>query len=757
MRKLVVLKLDGDLEQGVRVTLEIGAEGERPSIEVTGQLPRATDLVKAIDQWQSAYCSFGNSFRIKAKKIVYGGSINQWREGCYNCAIELRKRLNNWLVSESFRPIREKWLQQLSPSDEVRVLIRTSSVQLRKLPWHLWDLIEDYRLAEVAFSAPESEQPASLKTPTYRDKVRILAILGNSAGINVQTDRQLLENLPDAATTFLVEPQRQNISNSLWNQPWDILFFAGHSNSEGDTGRIYINQTDSLTIKELSYALRNAVANGLQVAIFNSCDGLGLALELEQLHIGQIIVMREPVPDEVAQAFLTDFLAALASGKSFYLAEREAREKLHGLEDNFPCASWLPVIFQNPAAVPPSWQDLGRRSSRPIEGGQTLPRPQQPLLYRAIFKYSIILLVGVWIGKIVFDEFVPPKSCDLPATDVSDIDFSSDGKYLATASLDNTVRVLEVKGNSFKEVACQSHEDGVVAVKFSPDQRKIATASLDSTAGLMEITPNGSISSFKTLQHTNPFPVVALNFSTDGKYLATASADGRVHLWDTNSRNEIAVLRHKTYVRAVSFSRDGKYLATASLNNKAQVWEWQAHKYDQKAISLPSEDVVDVTFSPTNNNYLTTASADGTTQVWDMTSSSPKAIAHLNLNTYIINVSFSPDGKYVATTSSDNKAQVWNWQTHNSNDQKAISLPQDNVVAVAFSPTNGKYIAVASTDGTVEVWTTNGRSVKTFPNKGDPDKNSLVGIVFSPTDDNYLATASADGTVEIRNNNSPNN
>jgi len=226
MRKLVVLKLDGDLEQGVRVTLEIGAEGERPSIEVTGQLPRATDLVTVIDQWQSTYRSIGKSSRIKAKRIVYGGSLTEWRFDCENCAIELRKRLNNWLVSESFRPIREKWLQQLSPSDEVRVLIRTSSVQLRKLPWHLWDLVEENPLAEVAYSAPESKQSAQsalAKTPTYRDKVRILAILGNSTGINVQKDRQLLENLPDAATTFLVEPQRQEINDSLWNQAWDKL------------------------------------------------------------------------------------------------------------------------------------------------------------------------------------------------------------------------------------------------------------------------------------------------------------------------------------------------------------------------------------------------------------------------------------------------------------------------------------------------------------------------------------------------------
>jgi hypothetical protein len=203
---------------------------------------------------------------------------------------------------------------------------------------------------------------------------------------------------------------------------WDILFFAGHSKSEGETGRIYINQTDSLTIAELSYALRNAVANGLQLAIFNSCDGLGLAIELEQLHIPQMIVMRESVPDQVAQAFLTHFLAAFATGKSFYLAQREAREKLHGLEDKFPCASWLPTIFINPAAVPPFWQDLGRRPTEvcPYRGLFAF-REEDALFFKgrdvftkmlveAVQKQSLVAVIGPsGSGKssVVFAGLIP--------------------------------------------------------------------------------------------------------------------------------------------------------------------------------------------------------------------------------------------------------------------------------------------------------------------------------------------------------------
>jgi internalin A len=68
--------------------------------------------------------------------------------------------------------------------------------------------------------------------------------------------------------------------------------------------------------------------------------------------------MREPVPDIVAQEFLLHFLKSFSSGKSLYISVREARERLEGLENDFPCASWLPVIFQNLGESLLTWQEL---------------------------------------------------------------------------------------------------------------------------------------------------------------------------------------------------------------------------------------------------------------------------------------------------------------------------------------------------------------------------------------------------------------
>lgn len=366
MGKLVVLKLgEGDFERGFPVTLQIGVDGCHPFVETTGRLPPGLEILEHYGCWQSAYCRLGVRLRLSAPEaqVTNVSVLND----CSSAAQVLSNSLNAWLNSEPFRSIREKLLEKLMPSDEVRVVLQAEDHQLRRLPWHLWDFFERYPKAELALSTPVYERA---ETPSFpREKVRILAILGSSNGINVQADRALLEQLPGAEIKFLVEPQLKELTDQLWEQGWDILFFAGHSSSQanGEAGRIYINQTDSLTIYQLKYALKKGIERGLKLAIFNSCDGLGLAYSLAELSIPQLIVMREPVPDRVAHEFLKYFLAAFAGGEPFYLAVREARQRLQGLENQFPCATWLPIICQNPAEGPLTWQELRGKTERDVQ------------------------------------------------------------------------------------------------------------------------------------------------------------------------------------------------------------------------------------------------------------------------------------------------------------------------------------------------------------------------------------------------------
>jgi branched-chain amino acid transport system substrate-binding protein len=287
-------------------------------------------------------------------------------EDCHEAARRLKDYLREWFNQLPWRELRVRIEERVRYDESVQVIFHTENIYLKKLPWHLWDLFETREYAQFTLSAEYARPSAPLKHP-----VRILAIFGGSQGLNLQPVRRSLQELrrQGAIVQLLENPRREQLNNGLWEQHWDILFFAGHSRSllEGHSGEIQINDTETLSVDRLRNALRTAVRNGLKLAIFNSCDGLGLAAQSTRVGVPQVIVMREPVPDEVAQRFLQYFLSSFSSGKSFYLAVREARERLEVMEDDNPCASWLPIICQNPAAKPLLWpKKLSRFAKRAV-------------------------------------------------------------------------------------------------------------------------------------------------------------------------------------------------------------------------------------------------------------------------------------------------------------------------------------------------------------------------------------------------------
>ena len=362
MRKLVVLKFNGDFDRGFQVSLEIGLElrqnGRRPAADIQGSLPANPAISQAYERWRIHYRRLFDSDIHLNPDTEQVCTFAELTEHCNQAADELKDRFSTWLQAAPFQPIQKKYFEHFNPTDEIRILVRTDCQTLQKLPWHQWDWIEGYDNTEIAIGASDSEAKANATVAAAKNKVRILAILGISTGINVEQDRQLLEQLPNTEIVFLEQPDRKAIDDQLWAQPWDVLFFAGHSETRETTGHLYLNRNESLTVAELRYGLKQALRQGLQLAIFNSCDGLGLAWELEDLHIPQIVVMREPVPDKVAQEFLKVFLRTFASGCSLYQAVGTARRKLQGWEGFYPCASWLPAIIQNATVVPPTWKTL---------------------------------------------------------------------------------------------------------------------------------------------------------------------------------------------------------------------------------------------------------------------------------------------------------------------------------------------------------------------------------------------------------------
>ncbi len=368
MNHLVILNLGkGDWQQGFpMVVAQLWMSDGIAPMQMTGSLPPAPEFSALYPRWQKLYEALyahrswrkyrvaESDFEIEDdESYITDVSELEFQRICQ----ELQHRINSWLNADSFRNIDRQLHTRLNPTDEIRVIITAETHQLLRLPWHLWEFFEDYPRAELALSLPECVQSIKTIVNSPKNTVKLLAILGNGEGIDIATDRKLLEQLPNVELKLLVEPKLEELNQQLWQPGWDILFFAGHSSSQKNGHILQINRIDIISLEQLRFGLKKAIERGLKLAIFNSCDGLEIAWNLVELQIPQVIVMREPVSDRVAQEFLKHFLVAFSGGQSFYLSVREAREKLQALETEFPCATWLPVICQNPAELPPKWND----------------------------------------------------------------------------------------------------------------------------------------------------------------------------------------------------------------------------------------------------------------------------------------------------------------------------------------------------------------------------------------------------------------
>ena len=158
------------------------------------------------------------------------GAINPRQkqiQACQESAQQLQESFNRWLNDETFDEISQQLRSQLNQEANIHLLIRTDAPELYKLPWQQWDLLSDFPQATIAFTSLQFRNAAILSSPELlKPKPRILAILGHSQGIDVDADRKLLQTSTQADLCFLVEPDRQQISDRLWEDAWDIIFFA---------------------------------------------------------------------------------------------------------------------------------------------------------------------------------------------------------------------------------------------------------------------------------------------------------------------------------------------------------------------------------------------------------------------------------------------------------------------------------------------------------------------------------------------------
>ena len=714
MGKVVELKLDGSLEQGLQVNLAIAPEASTREVEISGSLPPAPQLKETYILWQQKYQNINSTSRISAKKITYNGSIQKNIDESRFLVNKLKKQLNEWLNSPRFQPIWRKLIEKVASSETIRILIRTTDNQLRKLPWHLWELLDRYPHAEIALATNNYEKVASGERPTLEaKKISVLAILGDSQGINLKEDQQILtDTLANTELVFLYEPKPEEISAQLWEREWDILFFAGHSQTKLETGYLHINSEDKISLEELSYSLKRAVEQGgLKLAIFNSCDGLGLASFLEQLNLPQVIVMREPVPDLVAQQFLKYFLTNFANGQHFYLAVREARERLQELDIKYPGASWQPIIIQNPGMNLPTWNTLAGMN----EQDTTLISNPQPEEHRSLSntaRRKFLKYAGLALGGLSLTTFVstrPKQQLDVP-------------KVKVDLKLIQDIRIAE--------------NSEVWSLAVSPNGQWIASGK---NTGSIEFFNRQTGDIAKVLdQHQNV--TRALIFNPQTNQLISGDGDGNIKIWSPdNSEMELKLQGHSASIWSLAISPDAKTLVSSSEDETVKTWNLETG--EKNAIIFSHDTVVyAVAFSP-DNLVFASAGKDRVIKVWDANSRT-LLLSLIGHQDTIRAIAISPDGQYLVSGSWDKTVKVWKLKTGEL--VTTFTGHEDRVVTVAVA-SDSNTIFSGSTDNTIKVWSIDGNQLITTL----PQHENWVLALATSKQENLLVSGGKDSTIRL--------
>ena len=363
--------------------------------------------------------------------------------------------------------------------------------------------------------------------------------------------------------------------------------------------------------------------------------------------------------------------------------------------------------------------------------------------------------------------------------------YFSDGRFVASASLDGTVRIWDARTGEEKISLLYSGNNRALSVACAPNGTNIAAGTLECEVCIWSPFA-GQATSRRLFGHSGPVNYVT--YSPDGTMLASASKDNTIRLWKAETYHQIAVLNgHTEDVFAVAFSPDGTMLASCSNDSSIRLWHvaaaesmtepWRSEdklfgtvSFSRDGYMLASgatngdiviwvvetgkriatlrghtDEIRCVQFSP-DDYVLVSASCDNTLRLWILSQdlSEVSSIALSGHTHWVNSVSFSPDSNYIVSASGDRTIRIWDARI---GPQVVQSLPahREEVTSIAVSPCGG-FIVSGSLDLSVCVWNAQTGGLQLPPLIGHT--KSVQDVAISPNG-RIIASASDDCTLRL--------